>query len=70
MPYAKNSATKDKSAATVRIPDFVDEDETAPEEKTDGVVPEEADGDEVLAPEEEEELDATDLNPFGDKWEE
>ncbi len=55
-----------------RIVDLVDEEEVvAPvvDERAEGVALEEADGDEAPASDDEE-LDATELNPFGDKWEE
>lgn len=84
MPYAKNR-TRDKKTdsvdgdptalkepvvltKTARVADFGDEEE-ALIEGSDGAAVENADGDES-ALSEDEELDAADLNPFGDKWEE
>ncbi len=52
--------------------DLIDEEEIASpiaDERAEGAVAEDADSDEAAATEEEE-LDPTELNPFGDKWEE
>ena len=52
--------------------DLIDDEEIASpvaDERAEGAVPEETDGEESPAAEEEE-LDPTELNPFGDKWEE
>jgi hypothetical protein len=57
---------------TARVVDIIDDEETAipiADERADGAVAEDADGEEAAAVEEEE-LDPTELNPFGDKWEE
>jgi len=55
-----------------KVIDLIDEEEIAipiADERAEGAVVEESDGDEAAAAEEEE-LDPTELNPFGDKWEE
>jgi len=52
--------------------DIIDDEEAAipiADERAEGAVSEDADSDEAAAAEEEE-LDPTELNPFGDKWEE
>ena len=70
MPHAKNTSVKEKKVEPIRLPDFGEEEEVvAPEEKADGAVVEEAESDEN-AQSDDEELDANELNPFGDKWEE
>ena len=56
----------------VKVVDLIDEEEIATpiaDERAETAVAEDADGDEAAAAEEEE-LDPTELNPFGDKWEE
>ena len=55
-----------------RVVDLVEEEEIVSpiaDERAEGAAVEESDGEESPAPEDEE-LDTTELNPFGDKWEE
>jgi hypothetical protein len=73
-PSEKEAITTDNAVPmrAARIVDLVDEEEIASpiaDERAEGVVAEEADGDEA-ALSEDEELDPNELNPFGDKWEE